>query len=176
MKEVLDLEIRKKIYTLILKNPGLHAKKIAEILSIHGQLADYHLLYLERNELVTTTKEGGYRRYYIKGKIGRKERRQIAILRQKIPLKIVIFLLKNPKSRHKEILKKFDIAKSTLTYHLKKLVIHEIISEHSDGKDKIYRVENENEIIRLLIRYKPYSRIEGFEETWMDLRWPGTSK
>ena len=176
MNEVLDLEIRRKIYNLITKNPGLHAKKIAEILSIQGQLADYHLLYMERNGLITTIKEEGYRRYYIKGKLGIKERKRIAILRQKTPLKIVLFLLKNPDSKHREILENFDVAKSTLSYHIKKLVKHEIISEHLYGKDKRYRVINEKEIVELLIRYKPYSRIESFEDTWVDLKWPGTPK
>ena len=176
MNEVLDLEIRRKIYDLIAKNPGLHAKKIAELLSIKGQLADYHLLYLERREVITTIKEEGYRRYYIKGKLGIKDRRRIAILRQEIPLRIVLFLLKNPDSKHGEILENLDITKSTLTYHIKKLVKHGIISEHPFGKDKRYRVINEKEIYELLIRYKPYTRIGSFKDTWVDLKWPGVPK
>ena len=176
MNEVLELEIRREIYNLIAKNPGLHAKKIAELASITGQLADYHLLYMERCGLITGAKEEGYRRYYVKGKIGIKDRRRISILRQELPLKIILFLLKNPGSKHGEILEKLDIAKSTLTYHLKKLVNHEIISEYSDRKDKKYKVINEKEITELLIQYKPYSRIRSFEDTWTDIKWPGMHK
>ena len=173
MKEALELEIRRKIYNLVEKNPGLHAKKIAEMLFIKGQLADYHMQYMERQEIIIGIKEEGYRRYYIKGKLGFKERRHIALLRQEIPLKIVLFLLKNPNSQHKEILTFYNIKKSTLTYHLKKLVKHEIISEHSTGTEKRYHVINEKEIIKQLIRYKPYSRIENLQDTWVDLKWPG---
>jgi len=175
MNEVLDLKIRRKIYNLIKKNPGLHAKKISEILTVKGQLADYHLLYLEREGIINGIKEEGYRRYYVKGKIGILDRKRIAILRQEIPLKIVLFLLKNPNSQHKEIYEQFQIAKSTLSYHLKKLVRCNIISENFGGKDKRYKVTDEKEIITLLIRYKPYSRIENLKDAWIDLKWPGAS-
>ena len=176
MEEFLELEIRRKIYHLIEKNPGLHAKRIAEMLAIQGQLADYHLLFLERKEIITGIKEEGYRRYYVKGTMGTKDRRRIAILRQEIPLKIVLFLLKFPNSKHSEILVKLQIAKSTLTYHLKKLILHGIISEHPSGKDKYFRIIDEREITKLLIRYKPYSRLASFEDMWKDLKWPGTEE
>ena len=175
MKTVLELEIRRKIYKLIEKNPGLHAKRIAELLSLSGQLTDYHLLYLERNKLITSMKEAGYRRYYVEGEIGLQDRRRIAVLRQETPLRIVLFLINHPDAQHKEILEQLKIAKSTVSYHLKKLVKNEIISVHTWGNNTRYRITNEKEIIRLLIRYKPYSRIDSFKDMWVDLKWPGTS-
>jgi len=174
MDNVLELEIRRKIYTLILENPGLHAKKIADILSLQGQLADYHLAYLERAEIVTTIKEEGYRRYYATGKLGIKERKRISILRKDIPHRIILFLLQNPYSTHKEILDQLDIVKSTLSYHIVKLLKQGLLLVHSQEKGKTYTVVNEKEIIRLLIKYKPYHRIESFKETWIDLQWPGS--
>jgi predicted transcriptional regulator len=176
MKEFLDLEIRRKIYNLVEKNPGLHSRKIAELLSLSGQLTDYHLLYLERRETITSVKEEdeGYRRYYIKGKLGVSERRRIAILQHEVPLKIVFFLLQHPHSRHNEILDYIGVAKSTLSYHLKKLIKRAVIAEQSLGRDKTYTVANEKEIIDLLIRFKPYSRVESLKDTWVDLKWPGT--
>ena len=93
MTEVLELEIRRKIHKIITKNPGIHASKIAEIVSLSGQTTDYHLLYMERNEIINSTKQEGYRRYYAKGKLGFKDRRQIAILRHETPLKIVLILI-----------------------------------------------------------------------------------
>lgn len=176
MKEFLELEIRRKIYNLIEKNPGLHSRKIAELLSLSGQLTDYHLLYLERRETITSVKEQdeGYRRYYIKGKLGVSERRRIALLQHEVPLKIVFFLLQHPNSKHSEILEYIGVAKSTLSYHLKKLVKRTIIAEHPSGHDKTYIVANEKEIIDLLMRFKPYSRVESLKDAWVDLKWPGT--
>jgi predicted transcriptional regulator len=175
MKEFLDLEIRRKIYTLIEKNPGLHSRKISELLSLSGQLTDYHLLYLERRDTIISIKESdeGFRRYFIKGKLGVIERRRIGLLQHEVPLKIVLFLLQHPYSKHSEILDYIGIAKSTLSYHLKRLINRSIIEEHPLGRDKTYTVVNEKEIIDILLRYKPYKRVESLKDTWADLKWPG---
>jgi predicted transcriptional regulator len=173
MEEVLELEIRRKIYNLILKNPGLHARKIAEILSLQGQLCDYHLLYLERNEIVSAIKEEGFRRYFPTGKLGFADRKRLSILRKETPLKIIVFLIKNPFSTHKEILEQLNVVKSTLSYHLTKLLNNGIITIHIQEGEKRYTLTNEKEIIALLIKYKPYSRIDSMKDTWVDLQWPG---
>ncbi len=173
MKEVLDLEIRRSIYNLIEKNPGLHARKIAEILSLSGQLTDYHLLFMERSSIITSVKDEGYRRYYIKGAMGAGDRKRIAILRRETPLKIVLFLLDHPNSLFKEILEHVSIVKSTLSYHLDKLMKCRIVSATPMGNETRYAVENEQELVDFLIRYKPYSRIENLKDTWVDLKWPG---
>ena len=173
MTDVLELEIRRKIYNLVSKNPGLHANKIAALCSVSGQLADYHLAYLERYELLTAVKEEGFRRYYVKGTVGLKERMRISILRHATPLQIVLFLLQHPSSTYQQILSELTIVKSTLSYHLAKLLNHEILIVDEIGNEKRYSIANEREIIELLIKYKPYSRIESFKDTWVDLKWPG---
>ena len=167
MKKAAELEIQKQIYILISKQPGLNLSKIAELLEISIELARYHLQYLEKNELLTASKEGGYQRYYVQGKIGVKDKKFLSLFRQEILLKIVLYLLKNPNSRHKEILKNFDMSRSLLSYHLKKLAKKDIIDTHGDGKER-YFVINEDEIVRFLIKYEPYKIFEGLSDTWTD--------
>lgn len=174
MNKALELKIRRRIYKLIEKNPGLHARKIAEMISLSGQLTDYHLAFLEDSKLITSVKEEGYRTYYVEGKLAPEERRCIANLRQETPLKIVIFLLKYPFSTHKQILDYFKISKSTISYHLRKLEKKNMISGRFHGNEKRYQVVDEKKISKLIIRYKPYSRIESFKDMWEDLKWPGT--
>ena len=171
MDKFLKLETRRKVCDLLSKNPGLHLSKIAEMLNIRISLAEYHLLYMERNNIITAVAEKGYKRYFIESSmIGSKDKRTLAILRQENPLKIVLFLLENPNTIHKEILEKFDISKSTLSYHLKKLVKKGIISIQILSKEKTYKVINEKEIINLLIRFKPYAVLESFKDIWRDLK------
>ena len=166
-----DLDIRQKIYSLVLNNPGLHANKIASILKISGQLADYHLFYLERKGILISIKEEGYKRYYVKDKIGSADRKRLSILRRELPLKIVFFLLDNPGSRHMDILDFAGVSKSTLSYHLKKLVDSEIIYFTVEENEKKYWVKNRDEIIGLLIKYKPFSWIDNFSDMWSGLSW-----
>jgi predicted transcriptional regulator len=168
MTESFDLETRKKIYQLIIENPGLNLSTIAELLSISVPLVDYHTRHMNDDSLITIVKEGGYKRYYIQGDIGIKDKKFLAILRQETPLKIVLFLLEHPYSQHKEILKQFDLAPSTLTYHLTKLVNNQIIFLDTSEEGRGYCVINRKEVIRFLIQYKPSKILRRFKETWAD--------
>lgn len=169
MKELLELETRRKIYNLILRNPGLHLSKISEVLRMRTSLVEYHIFYLAKNEMISIAKEGGYNRYYVKGKTGSVDKKILSLLRQELPLRIVLFLLKNKNAQHKTILKNFDVAPSTLSYHLKKLVQNEIITVTHFGENRGYTVNNREQIVDTIMRYKPYSVFEGFHDIWVDL-------
>ena len=51
------LENSKLIYNHVLKNPGLHLRKISRVLDIHLSTLRYHLDYLEEQEVVISRKE-----------------------------------------------------------------------------------------------------------------------
>ena len=112
MEEVLELETRKNIYSLIEKNPGLHLSKIADILHMRTSHVEYHLLFLEKHEIIKSEKEKGYKRFYIKGQIGIKDKQYLFILRQKTILMIVLYLLKHESALHKELLDTIDVSAS----------------------------------------------------------------
>jgi predicted transcriptional regulator len=171
MNEILELETRRKIYELITKNPGLHFSKIADMLHLRLSLVEYHLLYLEKNKIIISVKEKGYKRYYVEGtKIGVEDKKILSLLRQEIPLRIVLFLIKNANSKHRDILKYVDCAPSTLSYHLKKLVTNGIIAiKNNFGKEGVYNIVNKNEIIKIIVSYKPYAVLESFKDIWGDL-------
>jgi len=168
MNEFLELETRKKIYDLVTRNPGLHLSKIAKLLKMRISLVEYHLIYLEKHKLIRSINKGGYSRYYIEGKIGTTEKKILSILRQEIPLKVILYLIKNDNSKHKEILKNFDISPSTLSYHLKKMVDNGLLKLNTQESNQGYSVINKDEIIKLIFEYKPYDLIDGFNDVWTD--------
>lgn len=168
MSDILELETRRKIHNLISKTPGLHLSKIAEILKMRISLVEYHLIYLEKNQIVNPIKESGYVRYYIKGKVGIEDKKILSILRQEIPLKIVLYILKREILQHKEILQYLNIAPSTLSYHLKKLLKYKIITVETYGEDKGYCINNKKMIVGVLVQYKPFDLFESFRDIWID--------
>ncbi len=170
MDEIFELNTRRQIYELVLKNQGLHLSKIAEILNMNISLVEYHLLFLEKNGIVYSDKTSGYARFYTKTGIGNSDRSTLSVLRQEIPLQIVLYLLKTNIAPHKDILKICNVAPSTLSYHLKKLVKHGIISTTTYGEERGYSITNKEEIIRLLVQYKPFSITKSFQDLWDDLR------
>ena len=169
MNDVLELEIRRKIYDIVAENPGLHLSKIAELLNMRVSLAEYHLIQMAKNQVVFPVKESGYTRYYVKGKVGTEDKRTLALLRQEVPLRIILLLLKQNTVTHKEILKNLDVAPSTLSYHLKKLITYEIIGAHNNSEEHGYFLNNREHIAMLLIIYSPYNLFESFKDVWINL-------
>ena len=174
MKKILDHKIRKKIYNLISKNPGIHLSKIAEVLNIRISLIEYHLVIMEEHNLVVSIKEprGYHRRYYVEDSgIGTEDKKILALLRQDILLKIVLLLARNPRLRHKNILENLDISPSTLSYHINRLVENEIIEVTPQEMERGYRLKDKKKIVRLLLRYELHVFIEEFRDIWKDLQY-----
>ena len=172
MNNLPDPEIQKKIYDLISKNPGLHLSKIAEMLNMRTSLAEYHLQKMEKNKLILSVKDGSghYKRYYVEDSdIGTEDKRILALLRQEIPLRIVVYLLIKNKLRHKDLLKNLDIASSTLSFHINKLIKNGIIEINTYGDERGYTIRNKKKIIRLLIKYGLHLIVEDFKDVWQDL-------
>jgi len=150
------IETRIKIYDLVSKNPGLHLSKIADMLDMSEQLAEYHLFYMIRNNLVIESKaEGGhYKRFYLKDDdIGIDEKRKLAVLRQKSLLKIILLLLEHHNLKHKEIVSFLDIAPSTLSYQLTKLIESGIVDVVPYGEGRGYILNDEHKTMWLIGKY-----------------------
>ncbi len=163
-------ELRKKIYTLISEHPGLNLTSIAEMLHMRVSLAEYHLFLLEKNGAIISIKETGFKRYYTKDThISSDDRILLGLLRQEIPLKIILLLLKHPHLQHKELLEHFDIAPSTLTYHINKLLKDKIIDVQTYGAEKGYAIKNKRMVVEFLTRYKLHTMVETFTDTWNTL-------
>jgi len=171
MNEGLEGDVRKKLFDLIAKHPGLHLSKIAEEMNMRISLADYHLKYLEKNELIISVKNKGeyFRRYYTKeSALGVDDKKILGILREEMLLNIILLLLKKEKLRHKEILSHFDITAPTLSYYLDKLTVSGIICVVRYGEEKGYSLVDKKQIQRLLFRYEFHEVAENFKAVWDD--------
>jgi predicted transcriptional regulator len=189
-KKVLDLDTRRDIYNLICKNPGLHLREIERQLKMSSPLALYHLRFLERYEIITSLEERGYKRYYpgpfkeavsgieneSKGRGNEKipgysEKKVLGLLREKTPLGIVLYILSSDGPvEHKTLHKNLKVPKSTLTYHISKLIKLGIIEKIEKDKLKGYDVIDRPQISKLLVTYKPTSNlIEEYGKMWTGL-------
>ena len=171
-------EIQQKILELVTKNPGLHMSKIANIIGISNQLADYHIFRLEKENKIIGLKDGSgyYKRYYLPDTgITNFEKIILRMLRKKIPLEIVICLIKHDNMKHKEIKNHLKISSSLLSYHLSNLVKSGILSVNLHGTDKGYYIVNKREIIRIIKKYNVKieinNRIEEFKDLWDNLNY-----
>ena len=101
-KDILKLEKRREIYNFITKYPGLHMREISRRMKIPMGSLKYHLIYLKKLDIIVSINNKGYERFYIKQKVGRKEKQIINLLRQEIPKRIILLLtIPGPGERYK---------------------------------------------------------------------------
>ena len=172
MGELFDLETRRRIYEVIEQHPGVNLSSIAQLLKMNVPLVDYHTRYFEKHGLVSVVKEGGFKRYYVKGAVGVLHQRLFAVLRQEMPLRIVLFLLKNPGARYPEICGCLSVSKSTVSYHMKKLIKCGVVAVSVEGEGWVYSVSDEKLVVGFLVQYKPSRVLRQFSETWEEFGLP----
>ena len=168
----MDVGARKKIFDFVSNSPGCHLREIQRRLEIPLGTLEYHLKYLVDNEYLSIRDEGGYKRYYPVGKMRSVDKDILSLLRQDIPRRLVMYLLLHPSSKFGDIASKFDVAPSTLSFHITKLLKAGIVSKTRLGRETTYKVENEHEVARVLIAHRRSFLdvlVDSFVGTWTDL-------
>ncbi|MEM0492690.1 MAG: winged helix-turn-helix transcriptional regulator [Candidatus Thermoplasmatota archaeon] len=150
----LDLDIRRRIYRFIIKNPGLHEREISRILKIPLTTVDYHLHYLVKRDILQIKIDGHYARFYAKQDIGIKEMSLLSILRTQVTRRILIFLMTHPYASHREIAHHMMLSSSTVSFHLKKMINTGVISQIKQSRGSFYLVNEPDVVINLLITYR----------------------
>jgi len=179
-REILAVKTRKDLYDFVRKNPGFHLRELSRALNLSITLADYHLRFLEKHELITSAMDGEYKRFYPRSTPGQAEARAalteaekqiLAFLRQPVPLKVIDFLMEREGATHKEILEQVPVSPSTLSHHLKKMQAAGLI-EHGDPTERRYRVVDPKAVARLMTAYELATpdQIDTFIRVWGEFR------
>ncbi len=178
--ELLELETRRDIYNLVYSQPGLHLREIQRQLGMHVNLVEYHIHQLIGSELVVSVHQGGYNRFFPAqapgsdrqvDRLTSQEKRVLGMMRQPMPLRIMVYLLATGSSQHKDICDHLGCAPSTLTYHMKKMVKGQMVVQTTAGEGKGYHLSDRRSVARLLMLYKPapFDQVDAFSELWLDL-------
>ena len=118
---ILKLKIRQEIYNYILENPSSYLREISRNMNIPKTTLKYHLDYLEKHNLITPKLEDKYKRYYVKDKLGQREKELLNLLRQEVPRNIILYLIFHIVCSQIELSKALGKHPSTISFHLKKL-------------------------------------------------------
>jgi predicted transcriptional regulator len=177
---VLAVKTRKDLYDFVRKNPGFHLREVARALNLSITLADYHLRFLEKHELVTSAMDGEYKRFFPLSMPGGAEERPaltdaekqiLAFLRQPVPLRILAFLMEREAATHKEILEHTPVSASTLSHHLKKMEAAGLLGR-AEPRERGYRVAAAKAVARIMATYELATpdQIDTFIQVWGEFR------
>jgi len=175
--EPLGQETRRRIYELVRAQPGAHLREIARLLGLSITLVDYHLRFLAKHELVGFTADGEYKRCYpryapgdaeAKPALDEADKRVLALLRQRVPLALLLRLLEVEEAAHGALLPFSGVSPSTLSHHLKKMVSAGVVRPTAAG----YRVADPRRVARLSLLYKIATpdQVAVFLRVWGEFR------
>lgn len=169
-EDILELEARRRIYNYIKETPGAHLRDIKRALELPMGVLEHHLRYLEKHEIISAKKDRYYKRYYLT-RTSHSQKALLSVLRQKKPRDIVLFLILNPGSRHKDVMERFGLGASTVSFYVKHLIQKGVVEKRKVGRTSEYRVMEVDEVVRVLITYRPSfldKLVDHFFEVWFD--------
>ena len=167
--KILDFNHRKSIYELIMKNPGLHLRKLERLTDFSFGNLRYHLNYMQDKGLIIAIKDNGFSRYFISKEVRDEDKNLISIFRQKTLRKMLIVILmfeakkvffrddfvNLPNLKDWYDPKRFQLFKhrTTIEFHLKKLVKAGILKTIKEKQKKGYIIKESEKIWDFLLRY-----------------------
>jgi predicted transcriptional regulator len=172
MEEALELDNRRKIFRFISENPGAYFREVQSGLEMATGVLEYHLGYLVKKKLLSTEKDGKKRRYFVSQEVPHPDKRILGLMRQRTPRRITVHALLNPNCSFQDLLNEFEISKSTLSFHLRKLEMADILESTKKGRKKFYRVLDPDGTARILISYKSSfvdSVVDSFADVWLEV-------
>jgi predicted transcriptional regulator len=168
----LELESRRRIYDFLTANPGVHLRRIGQALGMSTGMLSYHLGYLERGGFLKSEEDGHRKRYFIARAFVEAQRRILAILRQDVPRKIVLELLVHGQRTFGELQSSVGVSKSTLSYHLQKLLRRELLIRAKRERESIFSIKDLEEVRKLLLANRSSFQddaVNRFADLWTNI-------
>jgi len=152
-RELLKLDVRKRIYIIVKKFAGCHFREIERKSKLSTGSVNYHLNHLIKYGLIKQEKLDNNILFFPQSFKG--NTKLLGLLRKESIRKIILFILINENCNHKQIVRFVGLTPSTVSWHLKRLVKNKIIETFKKKREKKYKLLlKREEIILLLNSYR----------------------
>ena len=129
-------------------HPGTHFSKLRDDLKLGTGEAQHHLHRLENEGVITSQKDGDYRRYFAAGQFSEFEQVALGYLRRSTARGMLVTLLRRPDVTASELATELDVSRPTVSNYAADLESAGLLSRE-DG----YVVTEPETVLTLLIRY-----------------------
>ena len=136
---ILELKRRREIYEFISKNSGLHQRDISRQMKIPFTSLKYHLLTLEKHDLIISRKDGKYNRYYITLEVSEEEKKILNCIRKRTPLHIILWFFIGVQCTQKDLSRFMEKHPATIGYHLKNMIRAGIVEKKKIDNGMIFK-------------------------------------
>jgi len=137
IEDIFQNENRINIISQVLKTPGIHHNELLRTCNLQKGQLQWHLDILLKNNIVQKEIQGQYSLYYAKNKnIKSPQSVKEGILDSSSTKKILDIIIENPGINLTNIAKRIKLARSTITFHIEKLVDANLIKVQKKGRKK----------------------------------------
>ena len=168
LDDAVALTPRDRIYSMIVRNPGLHFREVQRRTEIATGAMQYHLDYLKKKNLVREEKEGKFSRFYaVQADVV--DSKLMNLLRQESVRKIVLFLMNRRRATLPVISKTVGLGLSTTSFHMQKLLVGNVVLQKTISGKVYFYLHDKESILLLLVEYKKSfldSLVDSFVDLW----------
>jgi len=141
-------ETREAIAGYLATTPGAHFSKLRDDLLLGTGEAQHHLRKLADDGVVTSRRDGDYRRFFPAGRFTPFEQRALGYLRRETPRGMLVTLLRAPDSTGADLAEALDVSAATVSAAAGDLAAAGLLSRE-DG----YAVERPETVLTLVVAF-----------------------
>lgn len=132
--ELYENDARRLVADLVAHNPGFSLHEIVERTEYSRNAVSYHLFVLEKEEEITSVKDGKYRRYFPRdGKYVNGAKKVVSVLMNDMSRKIAQYVADHPGTIQREVCEGLGMTPSAACWHAKRLESYGVIRKERDG-------------------------------------------
>ena len=129
-------DTRERIRDHVAANPGVHFRALVRDLDLATGQVQYHLRRLRRADRLVGEEVDG-RTHYFEPAVDPVARRQLAVCRRETARDVLLALAETGPARPNTVADAVGIARSTLEYHLDRLVAADLVEKRRDEADRV---------------------------------------
>lgn len=152
-ERILEDDKRRKIYSAIRSNPGIHLRELQRRLDIPLSTLNYHVNYLRRKKIIHSEKHRNSFGFYVEP-ISKEDKRFLSVFRRRRFRDIIYAVLANENVDTKFLGEELDIPTSTLYFYLNHLVKNGVLEKNKMGYQNFYTIADVKKVARVFITYK----------------------
>ena len=154
---------QEEVLRYIENNPGCHLRQVKRDLNISMGTTQYALQVLEDKGIISSTKKGLYKFYFITGIFLEYEKKILQIIKCENSRKILLFIIEKKVVSQKEIVEFMKISYPSVHRHLQQLIKLGIIEEYNLEKPRGYRIKDKQFTICVMSLLKNY-----YSSIWLE--------
>jgi len=138
---VLDQDVRARIYGYICQNPGIHLRGLSTEMQVKLGTLRYHLSVLQHTHKIAVSGDNASIRFYENsGTYSTEEQQILKHLRNETTKKILGVLLDRPMATRQDIADAVGVSGPSVSWHMKRLEEDHIVLSRRDGRLTAYEI------------------------------------